>query len=142
MYGEKNIYILLFFFSKHSPNHEKHVILLMIPNEEGWNYLVVKKLFALLLGITSKHHGDFYCLNSIFIVWIFIVWIFYCFNFYCLNCLHYFATKNKLESHKKVCEKNFFITLLCPLKILKYYSLINSKSLTKHHLLLMQILNV
>ena len=37
----------------------------MIPNEEkeGWNYIAVKKLSTLLGGITSKHHGDFYCLN-------------------------------------------------------------------------------
>ena len=33
----------------------------MISNEEneGWHYLAVKKLSALLRGITSKHHGDF-----------------------------------------------------------------------------------
>ena len=38
----------------------------MIPNEEKeelWHYLAVKKLSTLLNGITSKHHGDFYCLN-------------------------------------------------------------------------------
>ena len=48
-----------------------------------WHYLAVKKLSALIRVITSKHHGDFYC----------------------LNCLHSFATEKKLESHKKVCEK-------------------------------------
>ena len=35
----------------------------MIPNKVGWHYLAVKKLSALLRGITSKHDGDFYCLN-------------------------------------------------------------------------------
>ena len=40
---------------------------------KGWVYLAVKKLSALLEGITSKHHSDFCC----------------------LNCLHSFAT----ESH-------------------------------------------
>ena len=39
----------------------------------------VKKLLALLRGITSEHHGDFYC----------------------LNCFHSFAAENKLQSHKK-----------------------------------------
>ena len=34
-----------------------------------------KKNSALLRGITSKHHGDFYC----------------------LNCLHAFTTETKLE---------------------------------------------
>ena len=47
----------------------------MIPNEEKelWSYLVVKKFFALLQGITSKHNGDFYC----------------------SNCVHLFRTENK-----------------------------------------------
>ena len=54
----------------------------MIPNGDAWHYLAVKKLSALLKEITSKHVGDFYC----------------------LNCLHSLKTKNKLESHKKVCE--------------------------------------
>ena len=54
----------------------------MIPNGEGRHYLPVKNLSALLRGITCKQHGDFYC----------------------LNCLHSFATENKRESHKKVCE--------------------------------------
>ena len=29
-------------------------------------------------------------------------------EFYCLNCLHSFRTKNKLESHNKVCENKDF----------------------------------
>ena len=39
----------------------------MIPNEEkeGWCYLSVKKISTLLHGITSKHKGDFYCLNCL-----------------------------------------------------------------------------
>ena len=35
----------------------------MISNEESWHYLAVKKFSALSKGITSKHDGDFYCLN-------------------------------------------------------------------------------
>ena len=35
----------------------------MIIDGEKWHYLAVKKLSALLRGITSKHEGDFYCLN-------------------------------------------------------------------------------
>ena len=45
-----------------------------------------EKLSALLRGIPSKHYGDFYC----------------------LNCPHSFRTKNKLESHKRVCENKDF----------------------------------
>ena len=60
------------YVSKHNSNREKQVILLMIPNREKhkaksegreakskirrqWHYFVVKKLSALLRGITSKH---------------------------------------------------------------------------------------
>ena len=45
------------------------------------HYLAVKKLSTLLRGITSKHRG----------------------NFYCLNCLHSFRTKNK-----KACKNKDF----------------------------------
>ena len=47
---------------KHNSNSEKEFILLMILNGEGWHYLAVTKLSALLKEIMSKHHGDFYCL--------------------------------------------------------------------------------
>ena len=54
--------------------------------EKLLHYLAVKKLSVLLTGITSKRHGDFYC----------------------LNCLHSFTTEENLESHKKSCEnKNY-----------------------------------
>ena len=85
-------------------NREKQVIILMISNGEireghegmsegqQWHYLAVKKLSALLRGITSKNNGDFYC----------------------LNCLHSFRTKNKLESHKIVCENKDFCNVIMP----------------------------
>ena len=44
--------------------------------------------------ITSKHHGDFYC----------------------LNCLHSFATEKQLEPHKKVCENKDFCNVIMPSK--------------------------
>ena len=50
------------------------------------------KLSALLRGITSKHYGDFYC----------------------LNCLRSFRTKDKLESQKKVCENKDFCNVIMP----------------------------
>ena len=60
----------------------------MISNgEKLWPYLAVKKLSALLGGITSQNNG----------------------NFYCLNCLDSYRTKNKLESHKIVCENKDFV---------------------------------
>ena len=57
-----------------------------------WHYLAVKELSALLRGITSNHHGGFYC----------------------LNCFHSFATKNKLESHKRACENKDFCNIIMP----------------------------
>ena len=65
------------YISKHSSSHKKRIISLMIPNGEGWHYLAVMQSSGLLRGMTSKHDGDFYCLNYI----------------------HLFRAKNKLESH-------------------------------------------
>ena len=87
-----NMYLT--YISKHNFNYENQIILLMIPNGEGWHYLAVKKLSALLRGTLSKHDGDFYC----------------------LNCLHSFKTKNKLESYKKVCKNKDFCGVLMPYK--------------------------
>ena len=61
-------------------------------NDSKWRRMTLsccKRLSALLEGITSKHHSDFYC----------------------LNCLHSFATENKRESHKKYVEMKIFVTL-------------------------------
>ena len=55
--------------------HENQVILSMITDGKNWHYPAVRKLSALLRGITSKHEGDFYC----------------------LNCFHSYSTKNKLN---------------------------------------------
>ena len=36
-------------------------------------------------------------------------------DFYCMNCLHSFATKNKLESHKKEkCKNKDFCNIAMP----------------------------
>ena len=51
-----------------------------------------KKLSELLKRITSKHHNDSYY----------------------LNCLHSFATKNKCESHKNVCENKASCNVVFP----------------------------
>ena len=56
------------------------------------HYLAVKRLPELLWEVTSKHHSDF------------------CF----LNCFHSFTTENGWESHKKVCENNYFCNVVMP----------------------------
>ena len=60
---------------------KNQVILLMITDGKKWYYLTVKILSALFRGITSKHEGDFFC----------------------LNCFHSFRTENKLKKHIKEC---------------------------------------
>ena len=45
--------------SKHNSNREKQVTCLIIPNGQGWHYLEVEELSALLRGITPKHTGIF-----------------------------------------------------------------------------------
>ena len=90
------------YVSKHNSNREKQVILSIISmGEKLWHYLAVKKLSVLLRGITSKHHGDFYC----------------------LNCLHSSA------KDKKVCENKTFCNVIMPsedTKILEFDQYQNS----------------
>ena len=51
MYAKKeNIYLA--HVSEHNSNHKKQVFILMIYYGKGWHYLAVKKLSALLRGIT------------------------------------------------------------------------------------------
>ena len=89
----------LTYISKHSLNHEKQAILLIIPNAEKlWHYLAVKKLSTLLRGITSKHYS----------------------NFYCMNYLHSFRTKGKLKSHNRACENEDFCNIIMPSEDTKY----------------------
>ena len=47
--------IYLAYVSKYNSNREKQVILSIIWNGEKWHYLAIKKLSALLRGITSEH---------------------------------------------------------------------------------------
>ena len=50
--------------SKYNNIRKKEVILLMITNGKKSHYLAVTNLSALLQGNSSKHEGDFYCLNG------------------------------------------------------------------------------
>ena len=56
-------------------------------NDSKWRKMAVKRLLALLRGITSKDHDGFYC----------------------LNCFHSFATENKLQ---RVCENKDFCNIM------------------------------
>ena len=80
--------------SKNNLTCYKQVILLMITDGEKWHYLALKNVPGLLKGITSTHEKDFYC----------------------LNCFRSYRTKNKLESHKKICENNDYCHVEMPTK--------------------------
>ena len=98
-YNTKKINIA--YKSKNNLTQEKQIILLMISDGQKWHYLVVKNLSRLLRGITSNHKEDFYC----------------------LNCFHSYRTENKLEAHKKICEKHDYCHVEVPTKnnnIIKY----------------------
>ena len=69
------------YIPKYNSKCKNQVILLMITDGKKLCYLAVKSLSALLRGVTSKHDGDFYC----------------------LNCFHLYRTKNKLKKHERVC---------------------------------------
>ena len=88
--------------SKYNLKRENQVILLMINNGEKWHYLTVRRLSAFLKGVTSKHDGDFYC----------------------LNCFDSYASKKSLEKHMKVCDNKDYCYVEIPKKdtLLKYQS--------------------
>ena len=50
------------------------------------------KIIRLLRGVTGNNNGDFYC----------------------LNCFHAYRTKNKLETHKKICENRGYCHVEMP----------------------------
>ena len=78
--------------SKYNLNRTIQIILLMITDGKKWHYLAVKKLFSLLRGITSKHEGDFYC----------------------LNCFHSYSTKENLKKHYNVCKNHGYCYVEMP----------------------------
>ena len=72
-----------------------------------WHYLAVKSLPALLRGVTSNHHGDFYC----------------------LNCFDSYKTHNKLKKHEMVCNNHDYCRVDMPKEHEKIKYLSGEKSL-------------
>ena len=80
-------YIRPAYISKHNNKRDTKVNVLMIADKNNnWHYLAVKRISGLLRGITSRHNGDFYC----------------------LNCFHSYTTENKLKKHEKMCNEHDF----------------------------------
>ena len=93
--------IHLAYKSKHNLTRGKQVTFVMITDCKKWHYTAVTRLSGLLRGITSNHKEDFYC----------------------FNCFHAYTTKNKLETHKKICENHDYCHAEMPNednKIIKY----------------------
>ena len=100
------------YISKYNLDREKRVILSMITDnlftaifllEYITAIFFVKILPALLKRITSKHKGDFYC----------------------LNCFYSFRTENALKKHENVCKDHDYCYVEMPDKdnnLLKYNS--------------------
>ena len=52
----------------------------------------MKRLSALLRGITANHYG----------------------NFYCLSCFHWYSTERKAQKHEKVCNDHDYCYVEMP----------------------------
>ena len=79
----------------------------MIIDGEKCHYLAVKSLSALFREITSKHEGDFYC----------------------LNCFQSYTTENELKKHKKVCENHDYCYVEIPEEDNKVLNTIKERNL-------------
>ena len=81
------------YISKHNKIRDIKINLLMVTDGKGiWHYNAIKSISALLKNVSSKHNGDFYCLN--------------CFNSY--------RTRQKLEDHAKLCGNIDFSAIKMP----------------------------
>ena len=110
------------YVSKYNDERDNLVNLLMITNnDKDWHYLAVKSISGLLKGITSKHKGDFYC----------------------LNCFYLCITEKKLKKHERICKDHDFCHVKMPNednKILKYNP--GEKSLKVPFIINADLLNV
>ena len=87
------------YVSKYNNERDIQVNLLMITdNYKDWHYLAVKSISGLLKGITSKHNGDFYC----------------------LNCFHSYTTEKNLKSMKGYAKTMISVMQKCLMKIIKF----------------------
>ena len=87
------------YVSKYNNERDIQVNLLMITdNDKDWHYLAVKSISGLLKGITSKHNGDFYC----------------------LNCFHSYTAERNLKSMKGYAKTMISVMQKCLMKIIKF----------------------
>ena len=83
-------------------------------NQNTWHYLTIKMIKRLIRGVTSNHHGDFFC----------------------RYCMHSNRTENTLKKHEWLCLNQDHRELVMPTinkNILKFNS--NEKSLHMPHVI-------
>ena len=89
------------YISKFNKTREHQANLLMITDgTDTWHYIAIKRIPALLRGISSTHDGDHYC----------------------LNCFHSYRTEEKLKAHEELCINNNFALIKMPTEKNKYVS--------------------
>ena len=91
------------FISKHNSTREKHVDLLIVQDNRKTHYTAIKRISALLRGITSNHHVDFYC----------------------INCLNAFRTREALQIHVEACKDHDFCHVKMPKEEVKWLSYVD-----------------
>ena len=80
------------YISKYNKRYNQINLLMITDGETNWHYLAVKSISGLLRGITSKHDGDFYC----------------------LNCFHSYTSEKKLQKHERICKDHDFRDIKMP----------------------------
>ena len=65
---------------------------MLTDHQKNWHYLIIKKMSRLTRGITSNHHGDFFCRNR----------------------MHSFRTNNTLKNHERLYLNHDQSELLMP----------------------------
>ena len=77
---------------------------------DTWHYIEIKKIPALLRGVSSTHDGDYYC----------------------LNCFHSYRTESSLKKHEELCVNNNFSLIKMPTEDKIYISSTPGKNALKN----------
>ena len=91
------------YISKHNSTREKHVDLLIVQDNRKTHYTGIKRISALLRGITSNRHTDFYC----------------------RNCLNAFRTREAHQIHVEACKDHDFCHVKMPTEDKKWLSYVD-----------------
>ena len=107
----KELDIRPIYTSKFNKTREHHANLLMITDgTDIWHYIEIKKIPALLRGVSSTHDGDYYC----------------------LNCFHSYRTESSLKKHEELCVNNNLSLIKMPTENKKYISSTPRKNTLKN----------